>query len=83
MENNIYLVCQTQPLADYINYPIYALTDKDKAIEYARDLNKKYAKGVKLSDKNDFLFILEDALELENYHYYEVIILKINEKLII
>lgn len=82
MEKNkgIYLVLQTQPSSNYEQYPIYALSSRDKADEYARKLNKEFAKGVELSKDYDFIQIKDD-LPYECIHYYEVLPLVIDEDL--
>lgn len=73
----IYLVVQTQTTEDMYRYPIYALDSKDRADEYAQKLNKLYAYGVKLDDNGNYEYEEEDVV-----HYYEVLPLKLNEKLI-
>lgn len=73
----IYIVVQTQTTEDMYRYPIYALDSKDGAEKYAQELNKMYAYGVKLDDKGNFEYEEEDVV-----HYYNVVPLKLNEKLI-
>ena len=73
---NIYIVCQTQTSENIKNCPVYALDNKALATKYVRALNKQYAYGVNLTSKGDFIDILED-----DHHYYDIIVLKLNEKL--
>lgn len=73
----IYLVVQTQTTEDLDYYPIYALTSKKRAEEYAQKLNKMYAYGVKLDDRGNFKYV--DDLVV---HYYNVLPMKLNEELI-
>lgn len=76
----IFLVRQTQPENDYQREAIYAMTDKDEAIEIARKLNKLYANGVILNDDGDFIEIDYDHCCIEEIHYYDVESMTINEQ---
>lgn len=73
----IYLVVQTQTTEDVYNYPIYALTSKERAEDYAQKLNREYAYGVKLDDNGNYEYEEEDVV-----HYYNVMPLRVNEELI-
>lgn len=76
----VYLVRQTQPRCDYINTTIYVMTDKDKAIEYARELNKEYGACCKFTDEYDFIE-MDEEYYFDDVHYYDVETMKINQKL--
>lgn len=73
--NRIYLVCQTQPAAGYMNTAIYAYTDEKEARRVAKVLNKEYSNCDGDIIYDDFECCDEDA------HYYTVRCMSVNEKL--
>lgn len=75
----VYIVCQTQTSEDYYDYPIYVLTNRKQADKYAQELNKQYAYGVELDKDNNFVRVNDDFES--GYHYYNVLPMKLNERL--
>ena len=72
MENKkqyVYLVRQTQPVDYYDEKTIAVFTDKKKAYELARKLNKAYGYGCKFDDDYNFI---EPGTDYDNQHYYDV-----------
>lgn len=77
---SIFLVCQTHPSEGLHESPIYTLTSEAQAINYARKLNKSYAKGVILSPEGDFE-AFEDNDIIDDLHYYTTSEMLLNEPL--
>ena len=71
----VYLVRQTQTTENFFNTTIYVCTDEDEAIRRARELNKTYGSGCEFDDDWEMIEITDD-----DYHYYDVEPIKLNEK---
>lgn len=79
--NWVYIVLQFQPSSDYLDKPIYVLTSRAKAEEYAQTLNREYAsKDVILDSKGNFLDLKGDY-DYDSLHYYTVLPMRLNERL--
>lgn len=76
---NVYLVRQTQPSSDYYQKTIYACTEKEDAIDRARELNKQYGKGCIFTEDYDFNGVDWEHIAEDCYHYYDVEVLKLDE----
>lgn len=74
----VYVVVQHQPSNNCEGYPLYVMTDEDKAYKYARKLNKIYQYGCTLYRD----CTLKEITDEEYYHYYSVIPMRLNQKLI-
>lgn len=74
----VYLVRQTQTNENYCEKTIYVCSTKERAVEYARKLNKQYGYGVKFDEQNDFVDFLEDSYDL---HYYDIETMVVDEEL--
>ena len=64
----VYLVRQTQTNGEYCEKTIYVCSTKERAVEYARKLNKQYGFGVKFDENYDF--VDDDGNDI--LHYYDV-----------
>lgn len=72
MENKkqyVYLVRQTQTVDYYDERTIAVFTDKEKAYELARKLNKEYGDGCQFDDDYNFI---EPGTDYDSLHYYDV-----------
>lgn len=72
MENKkqyVYLVRQTQPVDYYDEKTIAVFTDREKAYELARKLNKAYGDGCQFDDDYNFI---EPGTDYDSQHYYDV-----------
>lgn len=76
----IYLVRQTQPLCGYTNVAIYACLTEEKAVQYARQLNKEYGAGATFTPEYDFIDEYATA-DPDSVHYYTVDALTVDEPL--
>lgn len=72
---SVYLVRQTQTTENYFDKTIYVCTDYDEAVRRARELNKTYGSGCVFDDDWELWEITGD-----DYHYYDVEEIRLNEK---
>ena len=73
----VYLVRQTQTEDDYQGKTIYVCSTKERAVEYARKLNKQYGYGVEFNEDYDFIYNNGNDI----YHYYDVEEIEVDQEL--
>lgn len=79
--NWVYIVLQFQPSSNYEHYPIYVMTSRAKAEEYAQTLNREYASKDVILDSNDNFLGLKEDYDYDSLHYYTVLPMRLNERL--
>lgn len=75
--DTVWVVKQYQPDEGFNGEPVYIYTDEDTAIQCARNLNKTYSTGCTLTVDGD----LDETLDENCYHYYDIEHMKLNEEL--
>lgn len=76
----LHLVNQTQPSSEYYDKTIYVLSDYNKAVEYARKLNKEYGENCEFSKEGDFIQVKDDVY-FESSHFYTVESIELDKEL--
>lgn len=76
----LYLVNKTQPSKEYYDKTICVLSDYNKAVEYARTLNKEYGENCEFSKEGDFIKVNDDVY-FESAHFYTVESMELDEEL--
>lgn len=80
----VWLVKQTQyhiddlNSDDYLRQTIYVCSTKEKAEQYAKELNKEYGAGAVFDDNNLFVDLDYDS---DYHHYYDVECMEVDEPL--
>lgn len=81
-EQRVWLVKQTQPSADYIARTIYICSTQERAMEYARRLNKRWGANCHFDENWDFVDV-DNTYYFDDVHFYNVESMPIDEDLVI